>query len=72
MVDTNNWWLGKRVLISPWLATEISWRDRLINVDVTRQTVKDSPAYDAFTVVDPAYERHFHTHHGDDRPRALN
>ncbi|UDL90831.1 PRC-barrel domain-containing protein [Mesorhizobium sp. PAMC28654] len=68
VVDTNNWWLGKRVLISPWFATDISWRDRLINVDVTRQTVKDGPAYDASTVVDLAYEKHFQSHYGDGQP----
>jgi len=56
---------GKQVLISPRSAREINWSDRLVNLDVDRQKVKDSPAYDAPTTVDGAYEKHFHDHYGD-------
>ena len=67
VVDTKNWWPGKKVLISPRSAREISWTDRLVNLNVDRQKVKDSPAYDASTTVDQAYEEHFHNHYGDIR-----
>ena len=46
VVDTKNWWPGKKVLISPRSALEIDWTDRLVNLNVDRQTVKDSPTYD--------------------------
>jgi len=52
IVDTKNWWPGKKVLISSRSAREIDWTDRLINLDVDRQRVKDSPAYDESTTVD--------------------
>ena len=68
VVDTKNWWPGKKVLISPRSARDINWRDRLVNLDVDRQKVKDSPAYDASTTVDRAYEKHFHSYYGDVRP----
>ena len=68
VVDTKNWWPGKKVLISPRLAREIDWTDRLVNLDVDRQKVKDSPPYDASTTVDWAYENHFHNYYGDIRP----
>ncbi len=68
VVDTKNWWPGKKVLISPRSAREINWRDKLVNLDVDRQKVKDSPAYDASTTVDRAYEKHFHSYYGDVRP----
>jgi sporulation protein YlmC with PRC-barrel domain len=68
VVDTKNWWPGKKVLISPRSAREIEWADRLVNLNVDRQRVKDSPAYDASTTVDRAYEKHFHDHYGDVRP----
>jgi sporulation protein YlmC with PRC-barrel domain len=68
VVDTKNWWPGKKVLISPRSAREIDWADRLVNLNVDRQRVKDSPAYDASTTVDRAYEKHFHNHYGDGRP----
>jgi len=55
------------VLISPQSASEIDWTDRLVNLEVDRQTVKDSPAYDT-TTVDRALERHFYTYYGQVRP----
>ena len=68
VVDTKNWWPGKNVLISPRLARGIDWSDRLVNLNVDRQRVKDSPPYDASIAVDRAYERHFHDYYGDVRP----
>ncbi|MGA3398080.1 MAG: PRC-barrel domain-containing protein [Acetobacteraceae bacterium] len=65
VVDTRNWWPGKQVLISPRSAQEINWRDRLVNLNVDRQKVKDSPVYDASTTVDGAYEKRFHDHYGE-------
>ncbi len=65
VVDTKNWWTGKKVLISPRSAREIDWTDKLVNLDVDRQTVKDSPAYDESTMVDRAYEKHFHDYYAE-------
>jgi len=67
VVDTTNWWSGKKVLISPRSAREINWSDRLVNLDVDRQRVKDSLAYDASTTVDQVYEKNFHSYYGDIR-----
>ena len=68
VVDTKNWWFGKSVLISPRSAREIDWNDKLVNLNVDRQRVKDSPPYDASTTLDRAYERQFHEHYGDGPP----
>ena len=67
IVDTKNWWPGKRVLISPRSAREIEWTHKRVHLDVDRQTVKDSPAYDASTMVDRAYEKRFHSYYGATR-----
>jgi hypothetical protein len=67
VVDTKNWWPGKKVLISPRSAQNIDWSGKLVNLDVNRQRVKDSPPYDATTTIDRAYEHHFHNHYGDVR-----
>jgi hypothetical protein len=68
VVDTKNWWPGKKVLISPRSAREIDWTDKLVHLNADRQRVKNSPAYDASTIVDRAYEKHFHGYYGDVRP----
>jgi hypothetical protein len=65
VVDTRNWWPGKRVLISPRSVREIDWPDRLVTLNVDRQRIKESPPYHSESVVDRAYERDFHGHYSD-------
>jgi hypothetical protein len=64
VIDTRNWWVGKRVLISPKSVLDIDWQERMVTLDVDRQKVKDSPAYDPSTTVDKAFEQQFHRHYG--------
>ncbi|WP_425450043.1 PRC-barrel domain-containing protein [Virgifigura deserti] len=67
IVDTRNWWPGRKVLISPQWIREVNWEDRLLQVDLTRQAVKDSPEYDPSMTIDRAYEERLHRYY--DRPR---
>ena len=60
VVDTRNWWPGKKVLVSPRSIDSVDWATRLVNLDVDRQRVKDAPAYDGSQEVDRAYEYAFH------------
>jgi sporulation protein YlmC with PRC-barrel domain len=72
VVDTQNWWPGRKVLISPPSVREIDWTDNLVNLSVDRQRIKGSPAYNASTTIDRAYEKDFRSHYRDvwsgDRP----
>lgn len=61
---TQNWWAGKKVLMSPRSIVSIEWAERRVNLDVDRQTIKDGPAYDPSTPIDRAYEAAFHRHYG--------
>ena len=45
-VDTGNWLPGRKVVISPRWLRAIDWGRRTIEVDLSRQQVKDSPEYD--------------------------
>ncbi len=64
VVDTKNWWPGKKVLISPRSAREIDWTDRLVNLNVDRQRVKDSPAYDPIHDGRSGLRENFLTYYG--------
>jgi hypothetical protein len=64
IVDTKNWWPGKKVLISPRSVREVDWADKLVHLDVDRQMVKNSPVYGADTLVDRGYENDFHSYYG--------
>jgi hypothetical protein len=72
VVDTKNWWPGKKVLIAPGLVHAIDWNGRLVDLDVGRDKVKESPPYDTSTTIDPVYENHFNNYYGgvgpSDRP----
>ena len=59
VVDTKNWWPGKNVLISPRLIREIDWMNNMVKLNVDRERVKDSPAFDASTTVDQALHETF-------------
>ena len=71
IVDTKNWWPGKKVLVSPRSIQEIDWTDNLVNINVDRQKVKDSPAYDVSATVDRDYEKHFHSYYDGLRSGVL-
>jgi hypothetical protein len=60
VVDTQDWWPGKKVLISPRSIRSVDWSSRTVHLDVDRRKVKDSPAYDGSEAVDRAYEYAFH------------
>jgi uncharacterized protein YrrD len=58
-VDTGNWWPGERVLISPRSVKKIDWVEKLIYLNVDRETVKKSPPYDPAITVDGAYDEKY-------------
>lgn len=66
VVDTKNWWPGKKVLISPRSAEDINWANKTVSLNVDRERVKNSPEYDASTIVDRAYEDRFGAYYTDD------
>jgi hypothetical protein len=64
VVDTKNWWPGKKVLVSSRAAGEIDWTDRLVTLEVDRKKVEGSPAYDASMTIDRAYDEKLLTYYG--------
>jgi|AntRauTorcE11898_2_1112593.scaffolds.fasta_scaffold02548_4 sporulation protein YlmC with PRC-barrel domain len=68
IVDTSNWWMGQKVLISPRSAQDIRWAEQLVYLDVDRQKVKDSPPYDPSRPVDRAHEERMAGHYAKPRP----
>jgi len=64
IVDTKNWWPGKRVLISPHSVRTIDWIDGLVHLDINRQIVRGSPPYDPSIALDRAYEDRYRMYYG--------
>jgi hypothetical protein len=64
LVDTKNWWPGRKVLISPHWASQISWSERQVRLEVDREKVKSSPEYDPSAPIERHYEERLHAHYG--------
>ncbi|MCM5557055.1 PRC-barrel domain-containing protein [Pleomorphomonas sp. JP5] len=65
VIDTKNWWPGKKVLLSPRSARDIDWADKTVALNVDRDMVKNSPEYNEATIVDRAFEDRFNAHYND-------
>jgi hypothetical protein len=63
VVDTKNWWPGKKTLILPGALSQIDWAGRSALVSLTREQIRNGPEYDPGKTVDRAYEQHFHDYY---------
>jgi uncharacterized protein YrrD len=66
VVNTSSWWVGHSVLVTPQWIERVSWPERGVYVNLTRQAVKESPNYDGTETLNRTEETHLHTHY--DRP----
>ena len=67
VVATRDWWPGKRVLVGPDWVTAIRWKGAQVQVDLTRDQIRNAPEYEPSRPVDRAYEERLHDHYG--RPK---
>ncbi len=64
VVDTRDWLPGKKVLVAPDWCRDIDWDGRQVSLELTRQQVQDSPAYDPNMPVNREYEQRLYDFHG--------
>jgi hypothetical protein len=67
VVDTRNWWPGAKVIVAPGWIRKVSWAESKVFVDLSRATIKASPAYDPTQSITAEYAGRLHDHYG--RPR---
>ena len=60
--DTRNWLPGKHVLISPQWIREVSWPERLVVVQLSREEIEGSPQYDPKHLPTRSEEADLHRH----------
>jgi len=63
IIDTRNWWLGKKVLVSPQWIERISWSESKVFVNLARETIKQSPEYTEESLLTRDYETRLHRHY---------
>jgi hypothetical protein len=67
VVDTSNWWFGKKVLVAPHWASGVSWEERKVFMDLRREEIKNSPEWNPTSAISREYEASLYDHYG--RPR---
>ena len=60
VVDTRNWWPGKKVLVATHWIQRIDWSTSTVHVTLTREQIKNSPEYHEALPIDRAYEQRLH------------
>jgi hypothetical protein len=63
IIDTRNWWPGKRVLVSPQWIESISWSESKVVVNLSREMIKQSPQYTEESLLTRDYETQLHRHY---------
>jgi hypothetical protein len=64
-IDTRKWLRGgKYILISPAWISQISWPDRSLSVELSREVLKDAPEYDENKTIDRDYEFKLFNYYG--------
>lgn len=64
VIDTSNWWFGKKVLVAPHWARSISWEERVVHVDMSRDAIKNSPEWNPKAGINRKYELELHDYYG--------
>jgi hypothetical protein len=64
IVDTRNWLPGRRVLVSTEWIGGVSWEQRIVQIDLSRDAIRESPEYSADDMLTPDDEQSLHRHYG--------
>jgi len=63
IIGTQNWWPGKKVLISPQWIERVSWSESKVFVNLSRETIRQSPEYTEDSLLTRDYETGLHGHY---------
>ena len=63
VIGTRNWWPGKKVLVSPRWIERVSWSESKVFVNLSRETIKQSPEYTEESLLTREYEIELHGHY---------
>jgi hypothetical protein len=63
-VATQNWWPGKKVLISPAWIQRVSWTDSKVYASLSREAITKAPEFVESTPITREYEERLYLHYG--------
>jgi len=63
IINTENWWAGKKVLVSPQWIKRVSWDESKVYVNLPGEIIKQSPEYTDDLILTRDYEFELHRHY---------
>ncbi len=63
IIDTRNWWPGKKVLISTQWIERVSWDEEKVFINLNCESIKQSPEYIEESLLTRDYETKLHRHY---------
>ena len=63
IVETRNWWPGKRVLVSPQWIERVSWDASKVFINLSRAAIQGAPEYTEHSLLTRDYETELHRHY---------
>jgi uncharacterized protein YrrD len=64
IVDTKNWWPGKKILLRPQWIERVSWAEREIYAKLSRESIQKAPEWNPDKPFSREYELKLHKHYG--------
>jgi uncharacterized protein YrrD len=63
IIDTQNWWPGKKMLLSPRWIDHVSWSEGKVFITLSRDAIQRSPEYLEESLLTRDYESKLHGHY---------
>jgi uncharacterized protein YrrD len=63
IIDTQNWWPGKKVLVSPQWIDRVDWSLSKVYINLSREEIKKSPEYTEMSLLTRDYESALHRYY---------
>jgi uncharacterized protein YrrD len=63
VIDTRNWWPGKKVLVSTQWVDGVSWTESKVFVDLSLEAIRQAPEYSEESLLTRDYEDQLHQHY---------
>ncbi len=63
IIDTQNWWPGKKVLVSTKWIERVRWDESKASINLTREEIKKSPEFTEESLLSRDYESELHRHY---------
>jgi hypothetical protein len=63
IIDTQNWWSGKKVLVSPQWIERVSWEEEKVFISLSRDTIRQSPEYTDWSMLTREFEIDLHRYY---------